>query len=284
MKQLFFSIMICGLSIPLFANNDGDAFIPEVESAYSIADTISASNKETPKDAPSDEVNALLLSIKSMQKENKLLQSQIEQLKADTIRLAKANGKQLDNIRNIEKEKSELQNKLNERNKQYNEIVEKIRRVDAIIYKQCLLYPLEGRFNSESITESLNTVEAFSKLSNTPSEKFINYRKVYEPLLRDYERYNNEIIIFLETKVKPRINKDTGILGTSHKDRLQRDLKALSYYKFYLSRNTPPYRSIIYLDDTIDMFIETIKKQGNIEKDIEKLIKRLSPKDSVNPN
>ncbi len=276
--------MICGLSIPLFANNDGDAFIPEVESAYSIADTISASNKETPKDAPSDEVNALLLSIKSMQKENKLLQSQIEQLKADTIRLAKANGKQLDNIRNIEKEKSELQNKLNERNKQYNEIVEKIRRVDAIIYKQCLLYPLEGRFNSESITESLNTVEAFSKLSNTPSEKFINYRKVYEPLLRDYERYNNEIIIFLETKVKPRINKDTGILGTSHKDRLQRDLKALSYYKFYLSRNTPPYRSIIYLDDTIDMFIETIKKQGNIEKDIEKLIKRLSPKDSVNPN
>lgn len=284
MKQLFFSIIIWGAAIPLFANNDGDAFIQEVESAYTIGDTIPASDNESAKDTPSDEVNALLISIKSLQKENKFLQSQIEQLKADTIRLAKANGKQLDNIRNIEKEKSELQNKLNERNKQYNEIVEKIRKVDAIIYKQCLLYPLEARYSPEFVKESLEAVEAFVKFSNTPSEKFVNLKKVYEPLLKDYERYNNEILIFLETKVMPRINKETGTLGASHKDRLQRDLKALSYYKFYLSRNTPPYRSIIYLDDTIDMFIETIKKQGNIEKDIEKLIKRLSPKDNVNPN
>lgn len=154
-----------------------------------------------------------------------------------------------------------------------------INMMDAIIYKQCLLYPLERRYNEKFIRESITAVEDFSQFSPPRSDKFLEYKGTYMPLLENYKSYNDEIIQFLES-VMSTLNLTDGIVGAGHKDKFNLELESLRYYQdCYTVRNDPPsFKSILYLDNVIDKFKKIINKKGDIRQDMTELIKSVKPK------
>lgn len=144
------------------------------------------------------------------------------------------------------------------------------------IFKQCLLYPLEGRYDSIFISEckqclkDMKIQESHPKLYNT-----------YYDLLNDYKNYNDQVKTFL---VKQKISVDMkGELTGDFKEKAKRKLKNLDYYKnFYSSRNTPPYKSIPYLDEVIDEFLSVLNSNKLNGTNMQELIEKLEPKTNQN--
>lgn len=231
-------------------------------------------NVETDSDAPNngakleskveDMDEAFKTTSPALERENKELKAQIEGLKKDTTKLKLIYAKQ--------------QNRIIEYKDSLANIKKGISSMDAIVYKQCLLYPLEGRYNQHLIDESLKAVEAFAQIGGKRSPEFVEYKKVYMPLLEKYFSYNDEIISFIEEKVCKRLVN--GSIGQNQKQNIiDVGLKNLFYYRdCYINRNKPPYKSIIYLDEAIDRFIAIMNKSGIIENDLQELLKSLEPK------
>lgn len=147
--------------------------------------------------------------------------------------------------------------------------------VDAIVYKQCLLYPLEAKFDSTTWTESLQAIMAFVKINNSPSKNFNKYKEIYYDLLKQYPVYYNEILHLLkkERKVLSMTSWEVG----AHKEMFLNDMRSLPYWKFYIHRNEVPFKSILYLDNVLDKFKTIVNKSGNVKNDIDNLINSVSP-------
>lgn len=140
------------------------------------------------------------------------------------------------------------------------------------IFKQCLLYPLEGRYDSIFISECKQCLRDM-KIQQSHSELY----NTYYDLLNDYKNYNDQVKKFLDDQ-KRSVDLKGELIG-AFKENAKQKLKGLDYYKnFYLKRNTPPYKSIPYLDEVIDEFLSVLNSNKLNGKNMQELIEKLEPK------
>lgn len=123
-----------------------------------------------------------------------------------------------------------------------------VRRLDTLMYKQCLLYPLERPYEEGFVREALTTLD---RLQIKQRGLFQNEYATYAPLLRDYKKHTADVAKLLQGVAK-RFDRlgykvEPNIVRT-----VQSLLKASAYYPLYQQRNRPPYRSIPYLDGVVD--------------------------------
>lgn len=217
--------------------------------------------------------------IQQLSEENSLLK---QQLSSETESLEYETSRLNSHIRILEDEVAGLKNENNELlpyKEKYDSLKSKLERLDVIIYKQCLLYPLERQYSHKFVSEALNSVWSFTDVFKT-SKDFNNIRNTYEPLVKNYGIYNEELINFFDRTVMIRLNSLDEI--SADPSFLFDRIKDLQYYKdCYVYRNRPPYNSIIYLDNIIDRFLSLAKQRPTVKTmkaEIEKILKDLKPK------
>ena len=220
--------------------------------------------------------DALLISINSLKKENARLLDENKHLKSDTAELIKRNRIHLKKIDELNDKIKEHERTANQYRANYEKLIRDISKMDAVIYKQCLLYPLEGRYDSLLIKESLRAIQSFYTLNKNPSKEFTEYKATYEPLLNKYNQYNTQLRSFFEKELKV-IKATQGIVSEAHKNKFKNELEMLPYYsECYVNRNKPPYRSILYIDKQIDSFLKILEKKGNVLNDMDELLNKFN--------
>ena len=216
------------------------------------------------------EIGTLTSELKGKQDSISWMKDTIKSLCQDTILLHKE-------IKELQEEKNKVESDRNGLKVQIDNWGRKLSSLDQVIYKQCLLYPLEGKYDPENITEAITTIETIQDLIESPSNQFVQYKKTYFPLLKGYEQYNNQIINLIESHILflKALDWKIGV----RKEKFMNELKQLPYYsECYLKKDIPPFESITYLDDAIDKYINILKKEGNVKTDIEELLQSLRPK------
>lgn len=224
-------------------------------------------------------------------KEIERLRTEITRLRNDSTHLAQTNTRLTEENTALKSQMSTRISDATEQSKReaqdwktrYEAIRNAILANDAVLYKQCLLYPLEGRYNPTLIDDALNTISSFAKLGISSNE-FNTYRTTYEPLLTQYKQFNNDLIAHLQDFIG-QIEKKQRLMGndsfTIEYESWKAKLQALPYYKLYEKRNNPPYKSIIYLDNQIDEYLDLIRKAPKdvnaAKKALQDIVKKLQP-------
>jgi len=156
--------------------------------------------------------------------------------------------------------------------------LEALNTLNDIIYRQCLLYPMEGRYNAEDVNEAKQCLIGLGLWDN---DKYKNMT-VYRDLLDNYGRYNQEIIDFMERQGTNNLKRKGWLTSETVGNNIIDDMKQqLEYYPFYEKRNDPPFQSILYLDDVLTDYIKLIKTNGTItEESYQDIINRLKQKET----
>lgn len=217
------------------------------------------------------------IAIRTLQKEKKLLKDTILLLKQDTLEYSQKLTNKEGEISTLTRDKQSLEKDRDSYKQKFDNLTRELEKLDGVIYKQCLLYPLEAKFNAKSVDEAIRSVDAISSLLKNPSKDFLDTKNIYYPLLKSYYKYNQELLHFVENEIQY-VEMTDWVIGNSHKQKFSEEIKQLSYYKdCYIKRNIPPYKSIVYLDDIIDSFLSILKKKGNVEIDLKNLLQKLQP-------
>lgn len=189
-----------------------------------------------------------------------LLQQELEALRANSIREQqedKALAAARDSVQNLGRELYESRRQLKamaDSLQNLSGLQAAVRRLDTLMYKQCLLYPLERPYDEGFVREALTTLD---RLQIKERGLFQNEYATYAPLLRDYKKHTADVARLLQGVAK-RFDK-LGYKVEPNIVRTVRDLlKASAYYPLYQQRNQPPYRSIPYLDGIIDELLAMI--------------------------
>ena len=144
--------------------------------------------------------------------------------------------------------------------------------LDNIVYKECLLFPLERRYNAKYIADSKRCLEAMGTNKSHPKE----YQTYYH-FLDEYESFNQALIKFLKYQSDCLKMKQWDVNELAIKQ-AKDGLNKLPYYKYYVNRNKYPWESILYLDETIDEFLKLLNSGKLNSKTMEELIQRLQSK------
>ena len=208
-------------------------------------------------------------------------QKTITRLKEDSAAMQADISLQKGKIVELEKEVAEANKAAEKSKRDYETIKQAVLSKDAVLYKQCLLYPLEQRYKPDLIDDALGTVSAFAELGQM-SERFQEYKNTYEPLLKQYGQYNQQLLDYLLSRIEY-IEVREKKLGEGRQipipDNWMKELKDLPYYQeCYIGKDTPPYKSIIYLDDVIDEIKNAIEQNSGLKTELQKLAKKLEPK------
>lgn len=200
---------------------------------------------------------------------------QIELLCTDTIKY-RHDILELDkNIVTLKADKRKLEDEKNSYKIRYDLLRTELSKLDEVIYKQCLLYPLEAKYDKKSVEEAKRSIDAIQRILESPSPQFIKYRDIYFPLLTKYSQYNEELMTCIK-KQQEFIEATGWSIGNAHRERFKNDIKSLSYYKdCYITRNNPPYKSILYLDNVIDKYLKIIDKTSNVQNDYKEILDSL---------
>lgn len=263
MKKGIVFILAFGFSVCLFGQSN-DSIIQKIEE-----------NTPTVQDELWNRIDQLTLQLASKEKT-------ITRLREDSVAMQSDIARQNDRIVELEKAVASANALAETSKKDFETIKQAVLSKDAVLYKQCLLYPLERKYNPTLISDALSTVDVFASLGQM-SEKFEAYRNTYEPLLKQYEQYNQQLLDYLRGCIGY-IEKREEKLGDGRqisipKDSWLNELKALPYYQeCYAKKDTPPFKSIIYLDEIIDDFKSVIEQKGDVKSDLQKLVKKLEPK------
>ena len=186
--------------------------------------------------------------------------------KNDTITLC---AKKIDSLNS---KIDSLNSKINTLTSQNDTLVKNANFFNETIFKQCLLYPLEGRYDSIFISECKQCLKDM-KIQESHPELY----NTYYDLLNDYKKYNDQVKTFL-VEQKRSVDLKGGLIG-AFKDKAKQKLEELDYYKkFYLKRNTPPYKSIPYLDEVIYEFLSVLNSNKLNGTNMQELIEKLEPK------
>lgn len=159
-----------------------------------------------------------------------------------------------------------------------------INALDPIIYKECILYPLSIRYNQQRINESLRAIKSYRKAmgDNHLSADFKECIKTYLPFMEGtnptYKQYSYELVQFLEKVEDDLKNSKTEVMQTEMKNKCKQLIMQLTYYKYYQQRNTPPYRSITFLDNALDSFKVLLNDSRSVVKDVQRLRESITPK------
>jgi len=263
MKYYLFFILSVFLSLNLFAQNNDSIIQQPGKESSAVQDALWNQINEQAVQLASKDKTIQQLKKDSLAMQTKIIQleKQISELDAE-IAKSHANAKQAKD--------------------DFDAIKQAVLSKDAILYKQCLLYPLERRYNAQFIEDALNTVETFAGLGQM-SDKFKEYKNTYQPLLIQYEQYNQQImdsiqkcIVYIEKREE---KTGQGVQIKAPKDKWEKALKTWPYYQeCYIGKDTPPFKSIIYLDEAIDEFKSIIEQSNDVKLELQNLIKRLEPK------
>ena len=185
--------------------------------------------------------------IAQLQQKLEVLRDKVAHLQLRDKALAAAN----DSVELFGRELVKAQQRLQEQSDSLKSLVglqAALGRLDTLVYRQCLLYPLERPYDERFVSEALTTLD---RLQIKQRGLFQNEYATYAPLLRDYKKHTADVAKLLQGVAK-RFDKlgykvEPNIVRT-----VQNQLKASAYYPLYQQRNRPPYRSIPYLDGVID--------------------------------
>lgn len=181
-----------------------------------------------------------------------------------------------DSIARMQQRISLLQAKCDELEQQQ----EALQHLSSVIYKQCLLYPLETRYSAKGIQEAITCLNELSIWDNPLYKADCD---VYRPMLTNYARYNSSLMEIVE-HYKNLLQQKQQLMESYRMTRgeaswIADDLRQMEYYQYYSRRNNPPYKSIIYLDDTIDSLINLIENPQNITvQALDSILERLRPR------
>lgn len=263
MKKGIVFVLAFGFSVCLFGQSN-DSIIQKAED-----------KTPTVQDELWNRIELLTLQLASKEKT-------IIRLKEDSVAMQSDIAQQNGRIVELEKAVASSNALVETSKKDFETIKQAVLSKDAVLYKQCLLYPLERRCNSSLISDALNTVDVFANLGQM-SDKFEEYRNTYEPLLKQYDLYNQQLLGYLLGCIEY-IEKREAKLGDGRqipipKDSWLNELKELPYYQeCYVKKDIPPFKSIIYLDEVVDDFKSVIEQKGDVKPDLQKLVKKLEPK------
>ena len=258
MKQSVIFIIALGLTLSLWGQNN---------------DTIEQKTKEETS-SDQDGFDELTLQLASQEQT-------IARLREDSVAMQANIARQKVKIEELVKEVAEANAAAEKSKKDFETLKQTVLSKDAVLYKQCLLYPLERRYNPALIADALATVNLFAGLGQT-SDKFEEYSNTYQPLLNQYGLYNQQLVDFFQECIGY-IEKREEKLGeggqVSAPKKWLEELKGLPYYKeCYVGKDAPPFKSIIYLDEVIDEFKVAIEKNDGLKSELQNLIKKLEPK------
>ena len=162
-----------------------------------------------------------------------------------------------------------------------NDTIKIINNLDEIIYRQCLIYPLNRRYDPLLISDAQQCLETM-KTNQSHSAEFDTYHN----FLAEYEGFNNEVTSFLN-KCKEHLakkeNEREGIdpdFISNQKGRLEKT----AYCEYYKHRNEAPWKSILYLDEVIDDFLKQLNSRQLTTSSLQELIDRLKPKQRTQTN
>lgn len=152
--------------------------------------------------------------------------------------------------------------------------------LSSVIFKQCLLYPLEARFSPKGVQEAITCLNELGIWDNPLYKADCD---VYRPMLTNYGRYNSALMDIVEqtaSRLQQKQQLMEGYVMTREEASwIAQDIRQMEYFRFYTQRNTPPYRSIIYLDETIDSLLSLIENPQNITvQALSNIIERLRPR------
>ena len=191
--------------------------------------------------------------IAQLQQKLEVLRDKVAHLQLRDKALAAVN----DSVELFGRELIKAQQRLQEQSDSLKSLVElqaAVERLDTLVYRQCLLYPLERPYDEGFVSEALTTLD---RLQIKERGLFQNEYATYAPLLRDYKKHTADVVRLLQGVAK-RFDK-LGYKVEPNIVRTVRDLlKASAYYPLYQKRNEPPYRSIPYLDGIIDELLAMI--------------------------
>lgn len=209
------------------------------------------------------------------QQENKDLKKSIQE-KSDSIKYLIDSIAQLKSFQKGEiKELKDSINTLNKENKELKNKTQALASLSHVVYKQCLLYPLERKYNKKFVDESLQTLKTLDVKNNARYKEICD---TYWDLLEEYSRYNQEILTFLTTQYESFSLKQWNITDVT-KGGCKSELEKLSYYSLYKKKDIKPWKSIIYLDNVIDDLIAMLSGKKNLnEANFKDLITRVTPK------
>ena len=235
---------------------------------------------ESTSDSIDNGISTLVCQLSEKQHEIDVLNDSIKRLNDNISASFKTNkdqfertNKQLalyqDTIAVYRNEKRELLSVIQEK----NDSLKILASIDTIIYKQCLLFPLERRFNPKHIFRAKHCLQAMN-IESTHAQNF----KKYFHFLDDYESFNQEVIMFLKKQEESFSKKQWKSSAFEMViPQANKALESLNYNQWYQKRNTT-YESIPYLDETLDDFFSQLKSGKLNSTTMEELIQRLQPK------
>jgi len=185
----------------------------------------------------------------------------------------------------------ELQKKDDELKKKDAEIATLNSRLKAydglndLIYRQCLLFPLERRYNQNLVGQSIDCLQGLGIANNEMYKKVFD---AYFPLLQHYKEYNDETVSILtnilnspQFKSLEMLRKSPEVPSTDAKvEKIKSDystaLKNTQYYKYYSNKASDAPR-ITYLSNVLDEFSK-LSSTDFTRENIQAIIDKLVPK------
>lgn len=221
--------------------------------------------------------------ITALQDSVKTLQNLYNQAQDDNKRL----GQQADKAKELGNDVKGVQAQIDSLNKAKADLEKKlevmddqIAKLDTRLYKNAFLYPTEVAYNETLIKRTLQLLDVYENvLPEKVSEKYKSNRDTYRDLLTNkYEGYTKEMENFMNTQLKPVLETNGGTIPKDKQSSLQNTLKATTYYnECYLVKDTPPYKSMPFLDTFVDKVNALLAKSGNVEQEARDLTRSLRP-------
>lgn len=138
--------------------------------------------------------------------------------------------------------------------KSYKDSIEKIGKIDFnTTLVVCLTFPLDVKFHKQGINATLQVAESIYNSGIVTDPEYIEFYNKYVELLRNYEKYNKEVIKYIESHrdlVQKGANKNH-VLGLADPK-----IGLEGYSKIYETDY-----SILYLDKVIKKYLEEFELQ-----------------------
>ena len=132
-------------------------------------------------------------------------------------------------------------------------------------FEVCLFYPLAVKYNKEYVDYAYEAAEQLINSNiSTEAPAMKSDWNTYSPLLKNYGKYNDDVIKFIEF-CERYIQKSNGIVLKKNIEYIKRDLgtKLGDYYDYYNKEV-----SIKYLDDVIDEFFDMLNKSAASKREL----------------
>lgn len=280
-KKYIVSVIAMLIPIVSFAHDMNHEGQQETDQTKVVGSANADSTENVPKEHSSDAETTAPATERGLseilvekQPENKDLRKSVQE-KSDSIKML------TDYIRQLETSHLESMKELwdsikvlNKENQVLKTKTQVLATLSHVVYKQCLLYPLERKYSKKFVEESLRSLEALGIRNN---EKYREVCETYWDLLKKYSLYNQEVLSFLQTQNESFTLKRWNINEIT-KEGCKSDLERLSYYQFYKTKDIKPWKSIIYLDKVIDDLKSMLSGEKKLnEANFKDLINRVKP-------